>query len=177
VVSVMTRHGMRVPASMTSLSRALLTLDGTLKVIDPSFELAVEATAAADALRGPDQDMAGDLFQQELRRALPALRTLPNHLDELATQLRSGRLSVRLEHFADRDEQVVSGWIDRMILGMFGGMGLVASALLLVAAELAHTRDIRLALQAIGFIGVVFSSVLFMRSVARVLRRQRTSTE
>jgi ubiquinone biosynthesis protein len=177
VVSVMTRHGMRVPASMTSLSRALLTLDGTLKVIDPTFELAVEATAAADALRGPDQDVAGDLFQQELRRALPALRTLPNHLDELATQLRAGRLSVRIEHFADRDEQVVSGWIDRMILGMFGGMGLVASGLLLVAAELADSRDIRLALQAIGFIGVVFSSVLFMRSVARVLRRQRTATE
>ena len=177
VVSVMSRHGMRVPASLTSLSRALLTLDGTLKVIDPTLELAVEATAAADALRGPDEDIAGDLLQQELRRSLPALRTLPGHLDELATQLRAGRLSVRVERFADRDERVLSGWIDRVLLGLFGGVGLVASGILLVAAELATTRDIRLALQAIGFIGVVFSSVLFMRSVAQVLRRERTPTE
>jgi ubiquinone biosynthesis protein len=175
VVAVMTRHGMRVPPSMTSLSRALLTLDGTLKVIDPRFELAVEATAAADALRGPDGAEAGDLVQQELQRALPALRTLPGHLDELATQLRSGRLSVRVERFADRDERVVSAWIDRVLVGLFGCIGLVASGLLLVAAELATTRDIRLALQAIGFIGVVFSSVLFMRSVAQVLRRERVS--
>jgi ubiquinone biosynthesis protein len=177
VVSVMSRHGMRVPASLALLSRALLTLDGTLTVIDPTFDLAVEATAAADALRGTEEGMAGDLLEQEFRRSLPALRTLPGHLDELATQLRTGRLSVRVERFADRDERVVSGWIDRVLVGLFGCVGLVASGILLVAAELATTRDIQLALQAVGFIGVVFSSVLFMRSVAQVLRRQRTSTE
>ena len=49
----MSRHGLRVPASMTSLSKALLTLDGTLRLIDPGFELATEATAAADALSAP----------------------------------------------------------------------------------------------------------------------------
>ena len=117
----MTRHGLRVPASMTSLSKALLTLDGTLRVIDPAFELASEATAAADALAAQDPDMTGDLLQQELRRSLPALRTLPEHADELATQLRSGRLSLRVERFAGRDEAVVSGWIDRVLVAVFGG--------------------------------------------------------
>jgi hypothetical protein len=39
---------------------------------------------------------------------------------------------------------------------------------------LATTKDIRLSLQAVGFIGVVLSSVLFMRAVAGVLRRERT---
>jgi len=177
VLSVMGRHGLRVPASMTSLSRALLTLDGTLKLIDPTFDLATEATATAGALQGPESDVIGDLLQQELRRSLPALRTLPEHLDELATQLRSGRMSVRVERFADRDERVVSGWIDRVLMGVFGCVGMVASGILLVAAELANTQDIRLALQAIGFIGLVFSSVLFMRSVAQVLRRERTTLE
>ena len=57
----MTRHGLRVPASMTSLSRALLTLDGTLRVIDPSFELATEASAAAEALAAPEGELDGDL--------------------------------------------------------------------------------------------------------------------
>ena len=175
VLAVMTRHGLQVPASMTSLSKALLTLDGTLRLIDPSFDLAHEATAAADALSTTDPDMAGDLLQQELRRALPALRTLPEHLDELATQLRAGRMSVRVERFADRDEQVVSGWIDRILVAVFGSMGLVASGVLLVAAELAPSHDIRLSLQTIGFIGLVFSSVLFMRAVAQTLRRERTS--
>ena len=121
--------------------------------------------------------MAGDLLQAELRRSLPVLRTLPEHIDELATQLRAGRLSVRVERFADRDQQVVSAWIDRILGAVFGCVGLMASAVLLVAAELATTRDIRLSLQAIGFIGLVFSSVLFMRAVAQALRRERTSLE
>jgi ubiquinone biosynthesis protein len=156
---------------------AVMTLDGTLRLIDPTFDLAREATAAADALSTRDPDMAGDLLQQELRRALPALRTLPEHLDELATQLRAGRLSVRVERFADRDEQVVSRWIDRILVAVFGSMGLVASGVILVAAELAPSHDIRISLQAIGFIGLVFSSVLFMRAVAQALRRERTSLE
>jgi ubiquinone biosynthesis protein len=177
VLSVMTRHGLRVPKAMTALSRALLTLDGTLRVIDPTFELAVEATAAAEALRPPDEEMAGDILQQELRRSLPVLRALPEHVDELATQLRAGRLSLRVERFAGGDQRVVSGWIDRVLVAAFGCIGLVASGLILVAAQLSPSRDVRLSLQAIGFLGLVFASVLFMRSVAQVLRRQRTSVE
>ena len=162
---------------MAALSRAFLTLDGTLREIDPTFELAAEATAAAEALRPPDEEVAGDLLQQELRRSLPVLRALPEHVDELATQLRAGRLSLRLERFAGGDERVVSGWIDRVLVAVFGCIGLVASGLILVAAELSPSGDVRLSLQAIGFIGLVFASVLFMRSVAQVLRRERTTAE
>jgi ubiquinone biosynthesis protein len=176
VLSVMTRHGMTVPPSMTSLSKALITLEGTLRVIDPSFELATEASSVADELSDHDPEVMGDLLQQELRRSLPALRSLPEHIDELATQLRSGRMSVRVERFAGRDELVVSGWIDRALIAFFGCVGLLASGVLLVAAELARSSDIRLTLQSIGFIGLVFSSVLFMRSTAQILRRERTST-
>jgi ubiquinone biosynthesis protein len=177
VLAVMTRHGLRVPRAMTSLSRALLTLDGTLRLIDPTFELATEATAAAEALWPAEQEMAGDLLNQELRRSLPILRTLPEQIDEVATQLRSGRLSVRVERFAGGDSRVVSGWIDRVLIALFGCMGLMASGLILVAAELAPSHDVRLSLQAIGFIGLVFGSILFMRSVAQVLRRERTATD
>ncbi|HEX4246183.1 MAG TPA: AarF/UbiB family protein, partial [Acidimicrobiales bacterium] len=45
VLALMSRHGLRVPRSMSTLSRALLTLDGTLKIIDPMFEMSTEATA------------------------------------------------------------------------------------------------------------------------------------
>ena len=72
---------------------------------------------------------------------------------------------------------MVSGWIDRVLIALFGCMGLMASGLILVAAELAPSHDVRLSLQAIGFIGLVFGSILFMRSVAQVLRRERTATD
>ena len=177
VLQVMTRHNLHVPRSMTSLSRAMLTLDGTLKVIDPTFELRTQANAAANLMQTPDEGMTGDLLNQELQRSLPVLRNLPEHIDELATLLRAGRLSVRVERFADRDERVVSSWIDRILTGIFGCMGLLASGVILIAAELSPSKDIRLSLQAIGFIGLVFASVFLMRAVAQVLRRDRTSVE
>jgi ubiquinone biosynthesis protein len=177
VLVVMSRHGLRVPRAMTSLSRAMLTLDGTLRIIDPTFELADEASAAATELRPPGQQMAGELLQDELQRSMPLLRTIPEHIDELATQLRSGRLSIRTERFAERDGRVVSSWIDRVLVAVFGCVGLLASGVILIAAELAPSHDVRLSLQVIGFIGIVFASVLFMRAVAQVLRRERTPVD
>jgi ubiquinone biosynthesis protein len=175
VLAVMSHHGLRVPPSMTSLSKALLTLDGTLRVIDPGFDLAREATAAAESMSTSDPEVLGELLQEEFRRSLPVLRALPEHLDELATQLRTGRMRVRVDRFGDDgDGPAVSAWIDRVLVAVFGCVGLLSSAVLLVAAELATTKDIRLSLQAVGFIGVVLSSVLFMRAVAGVLRRERT---
>lgn len=50
MLDVMQRHGLEVPEAMT-VSRALLTLEGTLRTIDPSFNLAHEAYAPTRALR------------------------------------------------------------------------------------------------------------------------------
>ena len=43
LLAMMERHGLEPPGSMVLLSRTLLTLEGTLKVLDPGFELAPEA--------------------------------------------------------------------------------------------------------------------------------------
>ena len=51
MLDVMQRHGLEVPGAMTVLSRALLTLEGTLRTIDPTFNIAHEATAAAARAR------------------------------------------------------------------------------------------------------------------------------
>ena len=44
VLDVMERHGLRPPREMLLLSRSLLTLEGTLKVVDPAFNLPAQAT-------------------------------------------------------------------------------------------------------------------------------------
>jgi len=43
MIDVMERHGLRPPRAMLLLSRTLITLEGTLKTIDPGFDLASEA--------------------------------------------------------------------------------------------------------------------------------------
>ena len=176
MLDVMQRHGLEVPGAMTVLSRALLTLEGTLRTIDPTFNLAFEATALLPK-HDEQRELMQEQLQKELVRAMPSLRTLPGHLEGIATQLRGGRLTTRTERYAGGDRAVVDAWIDRIIFATIGVAGLLASALFLIAAALVEQdTDLQTTLQVLGFFGVVVTAVIQMRVVAQVLRRESGDT-
>lgn len=112
-----------------------------------------------------------ELLQHELLRALPSLRTLPEHTEAVANQLRSGRLTVRTERYSGGDRRVVETWIDRVTLAATGLLGSIACAILLLAAAITDDSDIQEALWIVGFAGLAFSCVLMMRAAAQALRR------
>jgi ubiquinone biosynthesis protein len=165
VLDVMERHDLFPPASMTILSRALLTLEGTLTVVDPGFDLARQGSQVL----ADERDQVADpqeLLQRELLRALPSLRTLPEHTEAVANQLRAGRLTVRTERYAGNDRRVVETWVDRVTLAAIGVVGAIACAILLTEDD-----DIQEALWIVGFAGLAFSVMLLMRAAAQALRR------
>ena len=170
VLDVMRRHKMRPPTSITLLARALLTLEGTLRIIDPAFN--IQATSK-DLLLGEYKDAFGtpqEILQREALHALPALRTLPEHVETLANQLRSGRLTVRTERYAGGDRPIVEAWVDRLVIALIAGLGGITSALLLLAAATATEDGMRTALSILGYAGLTCASVLLMRGAARALR-------
>ncbi|MGA8372393.1 MAG: AarF/UbiB family protein [Acidimicrobiales bacterium] len=173
ILTLMSRHNLRVPRSMTTLSRALLTLDGTLTIIDPLFDMASQATALVHELDTGQAVMSEDVVKNELLRALPVLRGLPDHVDELATQLRAGRLRMQVERYGGEDRRVIDGWLDRILTVVIGAVGTLASAVLLVAASAAHSEALSDSLRGLGFVGLVFGLVLLMRALAQILQRQR----
>jgi ubiquinone biosynthesis protein len=170
VLDTMERHGLKPPGSMVLLGRTLLTLEGTLRVIDPTFDL---APAASELLAGERRDDLADpeeLIRREVIRALPALRSLPDHAETLAGQLRTGRLTVRTERYAGGDRRVVDEWVHRMLIVAVAGLGAIASGVLLIAGSLSTLDGVRYTLLGIGFAGVTFALVLLMRSTAQSLR-------
>ena len=171
VLNVMQRHGLRPPKSISLLSRAMLTLDGTLRIISPSFDLATESTELVSADPSASVGTPQEVIQREIVRALPALQTLPEHAEALANQFRAGRLTLRTEHFAGHDRFVVERWLDRLMLVGLGGMGAITAALVLLAGSFTSDDGVQVALWCIGFGGLMFSTVLLMRSAATVLRR------
>jgi ubiquinone biosynthesis protein len=174
MLEILVRHGLEVPTAMTVLSRALLTLEGTLRTIDPSFNLAHEATELMPEFAEQQHDQMQEQLQKEFLRALPSLRTLPGHMEGIATQLRGGRLSMRVERYAGDDRAVVDAWIDRIIFAAIGIVGLVTSALFLVAAAvvLNHDEDFGNILRVVGFFGLTVCAIIEMRVVAQILRRE-----
>ncbi len=177
VIGVIDRHGLRPPRSMMLLSRTLITLEGTLKTIEPDFDLGREAEQIVSREHRPDVGSAEELGKKELLRALPALRTLPEHSEAIASQMRLGRFVLRTERYSGRDRRVVETWLNRALVALAGAAGALTSAVLLVAGSLTADKTVRDALWTLGFIGLTGTVVLLMRTAAQALHAQLTSSE
>jgi ubiquinone biosynthesis protein len=169
MIEVMERHGLRPPRPMLLLSRTLITLEGTLKTIDAKFDLASEAELLVSRDQHDDLESPEQLLRKELVRVLPPLRTLPEHVEALATQWRSGRLVIRTERYAGSDRAVVETWLNRGLVAGAGGAGALTSAILLAAGSLSPDKGVRDTLWTLGFTGLTGATVLLMRTVAQAL--------
>ena len=78
---------------------------------------------------------------------------------------------MRTERFAGADRDVVDAWVDRLVIALIAGMSVIGSAVVLLAAAMTGSDDIRTALWILGFAGLTFSTTLAMRGAARALRR------
>ena len=171
VLETMDRHGLQIPSSLSLLSRSLITLEGTLGVLCPGFDFAATGQELAKADASTTLGSPEEVLQRELIRALPSLRTLPEHAEAIAGQLRGGRLTLRTERYAGADRAIVDQWVDRALVGFIGGAGALASAVLLLAAGSTQTESIRETLWVLGFGGLTFAGTLLMRTAAQALRR------
>ena len=172
VIDIMGRHAIPVPAPFTLLARALVTLEGTLRVIDPMVDL---ATAAAIHLGGSmdvSPASAKEAAQKELLRSLPSLRALPGLTEDVALQLRSGRIRLQVDAFSGPGRTNLTRWIDQAMFTAVAAIGLLASTLMLVGSSIAGPERESGVLLGVGYIGLVISSVMLMRVVAQVLRRE-----
>lgn len=172
MIEVLRRNHLPVPTSLTLLSRALITLDGTLRTMAPGFAFAEQAQEQAGTMVMPaaDTDAVNEQMQKELLRALPSLRTLPGHAEAIGGQLRSGQLTIRTSRFADPAEATfVRDLVNRAMLAAVGLFGILTAAVLLLAASSA-TGDESATLEGVGYVGLFLGTVITMRVVALVVR-------
>jgi ubiquinone biosynthesis protein len=172
VLDVMQRFELRPPPSMTLLGRALITLDGTLHGVEPGFNF---AQSSLEIVKEEHRDAFGtpaEIIRNEALRQLPSLRSLPEHAETIANQLRAGRLTVRTERFAGPDRGIVEAWVDRVVVSVVGGALALFSALLLLAAAATDNDGVQKALWILGFAAGALATILLMRSAAQALRRQ-----
>jgi ubiquinone biosynthesis protein len=99
----------------------MITLEGTLRVLHPEFNLMEEAQHAAGELFAARirAESVADAVRAELFDALPLLRRVPRHLDRIATGLQRGNLSIRARPLADpRDVQLLVELVERVVLAV-----------------------------------------------------------
>jgi ubiquinone biosynthesis protein len=172
IIRVLDRHGVGAPPSLTILARAILTLDGTLRALDPDFRMGPSAQERMGEIVAHQELDPRDQLTRELVRALPILRSMPQVTEDLALQARSGRLTVRIDRYSGADGHRVEHWINRILFTVVGVVGLVGSGLVLIAGGLEANDTVANPLRLIGFVGLFLSAAMMMRVVAQILARR-----
>jgi ubiquinone biosynthesis protein len=165
--------GLAVAPAIGAVFRTLVTLQGTLALLDADFQMVDEARAIAAewahafAAPGSLRKTATD----ELLTLLPMLRRLPRRLDHLTASLERGTLSVNVRLLSDeRDARLISQLVSRAVLAFLGAaLGLISVLLLGLKGGPALNATLGV-YQAFGYAGLFFSVVLILRIVIVIAR-------
>ncbi|GGK87835.1 hypothetical protein GCM10009769_02350 [Curtobacterium luteum] len=138
-VEVFGRYRLKPPPDFVAAARALAIFEGTLRTLTPSFDLLEESRDLAkqqirDQLR---PSALRDVAVRELFGVVSAARKLPRRVDRITEAIETGRLSVNIRLFGDRqDRRLVTGLIRRILLVLLGsGAGILAIVYLTLPAR------------------------------------------
>lgn len=167
-------HGLGIPPAVAAVFRAVATLEGTLLVADPSYDL-------ADRVRTIGRDQLGqaatparlrESLEREAITLLPVLRRLPRRLDRLTDAAEHGRLSVGVRLLADRrDRELVTRlWHQGIMTVLAATAGIMATLLFTVGPGPTVAPGIGL-FWVLGATMLCIAVVLALRVLMAVLRR------
>jgi ubiquinone biosynthesis protein len=168
LLGVVVRFGLALDPQLAGVFRALATLEGTLRLIDPNFSVIEEAKQYAQTrklgLPEPTQ------LLEDVLELLPTLRKIPRRLDHISGALARGELSLRIRPFADpRDAELVVGLANRLILAFFSAsIGLVSVFLLRLGTGPPMFKTHLDAL--LGYGGLIAATMLGLRVIVSVTR-------
>jgi ubiquinone biosynthesis protein len=173
---LVTTHGLAVPPQVAAVFRALATLEGTLTVLDPGFDLVARARDAGRGRLAQAVTPARlrETAEEELVALLPLLRRLPRRVDRIADAAEHGRLAVTVRLFADgRDRRWITDLVHQALLTVLGAAaGLMAVLLLGTTGGPEITETVRL-FPVVGYGLLVVSAVLVLRVLVVVFRHDR----
>jgi len=170
LVSTLGPFGIRLPRDLVLLSRALITLEGTLRVLSPGMSLVPAVTEVMTSKTAPPIIDRTTVVRDELLSALPRLRRIPDQVDRILTV--AGRGDLRVRSVVGEDSQrILRTLVNRALLALIGFAFLAVSGVLLVAADAGPPVASGPGLfEILGYGGLLAGTVLLLRVVAAVAR-------
>ncbi|MFB9310840.1 ubiquinone biosynthesis protein [Agromyces hippuratus] len=180
IVADMTRllsaNRLAIPPELAAAFRAVAVAEGTLRVLDPGFDLLTAASGLAKA-RIADAfkpSSLKDAVVDEVGTMLPILRRMPHRFDQISGSLANGRLSVNVRLFADhRDRSLLRSLVNQVVLAFLAGVLGVMAAMLLISDAGPQVTETLSLFQIFGYLLVVVSALFVLRVLFDVFRRRR----
>ncbi|HJR92333.1 MAG TPA: AarF/UbiB family protein [Acidimicrobiia bacterium] len=167
---------LHLPASTTTMFRALATLAGTLEQLSPGYPIidVVAELGGSEFRERVAPDSMRDFVEQEFAKLAPLLSRAPRHFDRLATLAEHGRLTTRVRLFTDPDEvRILERLVNRFVLTLLS-IGVGAVSVMMLGTEggpVLEAADAPL-LEILGWVGLTLAVILLLRVLLSVLRTE-----
>lgn len=177
IFTVVSDCGLKFYSSVSVALRSLVTIDGTLSTIDPSFELFAEAKQFSSdyiktTLKQPLKDArkTRERLEEELALIIPNLQRIPRRVDQLFKKVEGGRIILHHDIFSDRSNasfvtQLFSRFVLLMVCITFG---IISVALLAIAQMIDSMYSIYL--NTASYLGLFLCAVLLVRLSIQAIR-------
>jgi ubiquinone biosynthesis protein len=134
VINISYQNGLRLPAEMTLLAKALFNLDGVTRALDPSFSPigAIREYANKVVAERAKHDLSPHRLMQIATEGADVLVQLPHRVDVITQRLAAGEFGAKLDipHLVTL-MQAMQKVANRIFSGLVLGGLIVASALLM----------------------------------------------
>jgi ubiquinone biosynthesis protein len=173
VLRLFVEFELTLPPHVAAVFRCLVTLEGSLRTLAPTFQIVDESRSAAGELTRDAFGAANarQAMRDELVEQLPILRRLPRRIDQLAATLDDGRLAIHVSVLeTETERQFVAKMVGRSIFAFMGAaLGLISVQLLSFSGGPLLGGGVTL-FHSIAYVGLLASAVLILRVVVGVAR-------
>lgn len=180
VFNVVKDFGLAFYPSVGLALRSIVTLDGTLRMVDPDFDIFGEAKEFSTGfLQGfllkpfKEPREMKEKLEEELSMLLPTLRKLPRRFDQLIQRVESGKIILHHDIFSDKhNSRFITHLFSRLVLLMSGITFGVISVALLAITQFMHTSYATY-LNTAAYLGLFLCAVLLVRLSIQAIREMK----
>ncbi|MED3661424.1 AarF/UbiB family protein [Ureibacillus sp. FSL K6-8385] len=177
IFTVIRESGLQFYSSVSLALRVIITLDGTINMLDPKFNIFDEAKEFMNnymkaSIRKPFKEPMETMekIQEELALLVPNLRKIPRRVDQLIRKIEDGKVILHHDIFSDKtNAKFVTQLFSKFVLLMVGiTFGFISTALLAISQFIETVYAIYL--NTAAYLGLFLCSILLVRLSIQAIR-------
>jgi ubiquinone biosynthesis protein len=172
MTALVREHRLRLQPDLVLMVKALVTAEGTARLIYPELDVISEAEASVKQVAAKRFEPAAILrhVRTSLSDLLALYRVLPRRFSEIVDKLDRGELSVRFEHEnLGGLRNTLEGGSNRLTLGIIIAALIIGSSMIITTG----VKPLLWGFPALGIIGYVISGLLGLWLIFTIIRTRR----
>ncbi len=169
---MMSRYRLRVPPDIFLMMKALATIEGIARQLDPEFDMIAQATPFIKQIkieRIKPQRLADDLYTLS-GEFIQFLKQFPTDMIEISRLIKEHKLSIRIDEKSIETVQLTHNKIgNRIAFSIIIAALIIASSIVIIA----KTPPVVIGISFLGLAGIVVSAIMGLWLLIAILKKGR----